>query len=161
MKKLSFYCLALLTICCSTFSCQKDTTTEEIPELSEAHFSVILNDNPYVVDDGLRAYAYQLDDHNTINGIGNLDNNETVSLVLPYDLTVGTYELVPQGEIYAIAIIDGISYSTQLPGSNGEIIITEFDGKQVIGSFYFNAKGGEYLEHSMKAQEGVFNVTFR
>jgi hypothetical protein len=162
MKKLFVYSLALLAICCSVFSCQKDsTTTEEIPELGEANFSVMLNDNPYVVENGLKAYAYQLDSHCTINGVGLLDNNETVTLVLPHNFTVGTYELVPQGEIYAIAIIDDIHYSTQLPGSNGQIIITDFDGQQVSGSFFFNAKGGDYLEHSLQAKEGAFNVTFR
>jgi hypothetical protein len=155
MKNLFLYLLALLVLG-ATFSCDKeDVQPNDQPTSEDAvRFAVDLNGLAYVVEDALQAYAYTIDNQLTINGIADIQLNETVALVLPANLQVGTYELVPQGDSYAIAILDGISYSTQLPGSNGEVTITAFDGTQIEGTFHFDAKGGDYLEHSLAATEG-------
>ncbi|MEL7220530.1 MAG: DUF6252 family protein [Bacteroidota bacterium] len=127
----------------------------------EVLFSVMLDGAPYVVNDGLLAYAYDLDGIISINGIGNLDANETVAISLPAGFTLGTYTMDTESEAYATAIIDGISYSTKLPGSIGQVMITKFDGSIVEGTFEFTATGGDQLQHKLVATEGTFNVILR
>ena len=148
MKNLFLYFIAVLIIGGSFSSCEKEGPNGESPEEQGAHFSVMLNGNPYVVEDELRAYAYSLDNQITINGVGDLNANESVVVGLPQGFTTGTYTMVPGGNTYAVAIIDGIAYNTQLTGSSGEVTITKNDGVELEGTFQFTAKGGDQLEHT-------------
>ncbi|MEL7427151.1 MAG: DUF6252 family protein [Bacteroidota bacterium] len=162
MKNLFLYFVAVLFVAGSLSSCEKDSSpTGESPEEQGAHFSVMLNGNPYVVEDEFRAYAYDLDNQITINGVGDLDANESVVVGLPQGFTTGTYTMVPAGDTYAVAIIDGIAYNTQLTGSNGEVTITKNDGVNMEGTFQFVAKGGDQLQHTLEATEGEFQVKLR
>ncbi len=162
MKNLFLYFVAVLFVAGSLSSCEKDSPTGESPDEEQvAHFSVMLNGNPYVVEDEFRAYAYDLDDQITINGVGDLDANESVVVALPEGFTTGTYTMVPGGNTYAVAIIDGISYNTQLSGSSGEVTITKNDGVNMEGTFQFVAKGGDQIQYTLEATEGEFQVKLR
>ncbi|MCG8327727.1 MAG: DUF6252 family protein [Chitinophagales bacterium] len=159
MKNLMIYSLALLFTTSLFTSCKKDG--DDDAQGGGAHFSVMMDDNPFVAED-LYAYAVDFDTHINIYGVNSLNQEEVIYISVQKEVVAGTYNFETNPEAaFSLVSLDGHDYATFLEGGSGQVTIESFDGLNLKGTFSFIAVDYEDPAHTTVATEGAFNVSIR
>jgi len=143
----------------TTFSCQKDNGVTGPEPINANSFFSCQKDGLLYEAQGFKAYAAAFDESINIYGLRGANLEETIYIEIPKGITRGTYNFNQQ--VFAYVVQPGKAFSTRLGDGFGKVIIESFDGKNIAGTFAFEAVNFDDLNESVQVEDGKFQVTIR
>ena len=158
MKNLFFFFLATLIAGTLFTSCKKDA--EDTQPLT-SYFNTTLDGEAFETRD-IYSYAADFDSHINVYGVRDLDGDEAIYIAIPKDVEVGTYTFTENSDgAFALVSQGETGYVTFLEGGEGQVIVEEFDGTNLKGTFQFKAVNYDDFNDTIIATEGTFDVDIR